>query len=583
MRNTLTTDQELPLQFDNCLVLYPQPFRFRPLKGRPVFLAILKTSLPDSKYVVSKDGLTYCYRTIYLRRDQCFICIATEEDKKLILADASPSIEVKTIPKYLLFKGSSSFRIIADDRKFDLMFHSPQIHYPDRLLLNKRSESQPYFDRAFNQIKGTLYGLICGTIGGRNDSEIELEKGFQELQNVMTATKGKAELSEGFTPDLFIELRAKIKGTRDRFKAANKKEKTSKFDLLDHYLNELVTYTERRSQELARQRTAMIPAVEEDTEYRSPLLSDAMSGKELLERHLSELNADIQRITDELKDLGRSAKYKDRRSLLKEQRSDLNDRGKELKKHISALKSRINSLQYRGLNRTLNGRTNFDGNIEDIYYKMGTLVTEMNFNNKARFLGKKRKDTELDLEPYLFDIKHLTRCYYNDKVETDDQILLAHDQAHFPDSELFRIIIDTLLLNAKGQQDINEGQINSILSDVIRKMNGKNELTDSLKALHQLQDYRATKAFEYVLPDNTPLIRNFIAFLFKPNSMEELQRYLFNKNIEQHHIAYTFWGAFNGFAAMPKTFTDPIFNKGNEKLMDAIDQHLFFHYLAIAQ
>jgi hypothetical protein len=50
-------------------------------------------------------------------------------------------------------------------------------------------------------------------------------------------------------------------------------------------------------------------------------------------------------------------------------------------------------------------------------------------------------------------------------------------------------------------------------------------------------------------------MKNFTAFVFKPNDIEKLQKYIEEKAIPEPQYAYAFFGAFNGFASMSKDFT----------------------------
>ena len=53
---------------------------------------------------------------------------------------------------------------------------SPEAPVPVFQFVN---EEQLYFDKAFNQIKGLVYGLVCSTIGKKTSVQIALEKSLQ--------------------------------------------------------------------------------------------------------------------------------------------------------------------------------------------------------------------------------------------------------------------------------------------------------------------------------------------------------------------------------------------------------------------
>jgi hypothetical protein len=60
---------------------------------------------------------------------------------------------------------------------------------------------------------------------------------------------------------------------------------------------------------------------------------------------------------------------------------------------------------------------------------------------------------------------------------------------------------------------------------------------------------------------------------------DQINKMLVTKGIQHKQIAFTLYGAYIGFANMPKTFTNLIFDGENNKLQDLIDNYLFNNYL----
>jgi hypothetical protein len=574
-RNQLATDQERPLQFENCLLLYPQPFFFKPLKGNALFLAVRKSSIQRDTYFEEKNGLGYYYKTIYLRRDTFFLCVANESHQKLILADASPSIEVKTIEKYLHFRGRSSFLIIEQDERFNLLARNPQLYYPDQVFLSRRSASQPSFDRAFNQVKGFIYGLLLGTVGGKKDEEIALEKSLQELQNEITATRGRVELKDTYADELFNGLKLCTEVVAGHYRKVYGKEQLQPFELLRNYIAELLVYTNKQKQTIEDQRSGQVERAPRDSDKLILQLEE-----ERVKLALQQETADrrLKNIKEQLKACGRSVAHTEQREDLKADREQTQDLKKNLRVQFSVLGKKINSLHFRQFAGPQRGRTEYDGNIDDIYSKMSRLVTQLAFTRQDDFAGRKRTRRGLELQSYRIDIQRLTKAYFQQQSICADPLLTAFDTAAFDDNFLFAIIINKLLLLARGATDPTEVDMDRILRLIYAELEKVGHDT-ACAAIQELQRYRSEKSFEYILPEDGGVLRCFIAFIFKPGSLEELQRFLYNKNVGNHYIAYCFWGAFNGFARLPKTFTSSIFNAQNETLLDAVDDYLFGTYL----
>jgi hypothetical protein len=59
----------------------------------------------------------------------------------------------------------------------------------------------------------------------------------------------------------------------------------------------------------------------------------------------------------------------------------------------------------------------------------------------------------------------------------------------------------------------------------------------------------------------------------------QINKMLINKDIHYKQIAFMLYGAYTGFANLPKTFTNLIFDSDNRKLQDYIDDYLFKNIL----
>ena len=72
---------------------------------------------------------------------------------------------------------------------------------------------------------------------------------------------------------------------------------------------------------------------------------------------------------------------------------------------------------------------------------------------------------------------------------------------------------------------------------------------------------------------------NIIVFLMKLNGHDQIYKMLVAKNIHNRQIAFLLYGAYLGFANMPKTFTNIVFDSGNTELFSYIDNYLFNNYI----
>lgn len=90
-----------------------------------------------------------------------------------------------------------------------------------------------------------------------------------------------------------------------------------------------------------------------------------------------------------------------------------------------------------------------------------------------------------------------------------------------------------------------------------------------------LYQYLENKIDVYSLDNASNLVmKNFVAFIFNPDSLEKLDDFLISKEIEERWMAFSFWGAYNGFANISKNYTKGIFTANNIKLQNHIDAYL---------
>lgn len=97
-----------------------------------------------------------------------------------------------------------------------------------------------------------------------------------------------------------------------------------------------------------------------------------------------------------------------------------------------------------------------------------------------------------------------------------------------------------------------------------------------------LYQYLENKIDVYSLEKASNLVmKNFVAFVFNPDSLEKLDDFLMSKAVEERWMAFSFWGAYNGFANISRNYTINIFNGSNVKLQDYIDGFLKQYILIV--
>jgi len=194
-------------QLKNCITLFPDPFNFQPNRGNPVLFYINTDSLDEEFLKIDEDGLAYYSKTIYLRKGYFQIRFISEEDKTMFLANSTMSLEMKTLNKYNInfFKNGEPgiFHVIPKPNKSCLL-NLNQLHK------GASDKSAIAFDKAYNQIKGLVYGYVCGTVGRKSKIELDITTTIGKIKNKVTTLRTYFGISETYDPAILQELKGII-------------------------------------------------------------------------------------------------------------------------------------------------------------------------------------------------------------------------------------------------------------------------------------------------------------------------------------------------------------------------------------
>jgi hypothetical protein len=102
--------------------------------------------------------------------------------------------------------------------------------------------------------------------------------------------------------------------------------------------------------------------------------------------------------------------------------------------------------------------------------------------------------------------------------------------------------------------------------------------SDFKNTLRDYYAYRTAKSENFEFPKND-ILANIIVFFMKLQGHDQINKMLITKSIQHKQIAFILYGAYTGFANLPKTFTSLIFEGENQLLRYSIDDYMFNNYL----
>jgi|GEM_PF-1809652 len=588
--NQIADDKGKLIEANNSIVLYPKNFSFTPSIGKPVFILVNSNSLDNNFIEVDENGIVYYRKTIYLRRGNFQVRFLSVEDKNVFLATLSINLETKTLKKY-----NVEFNFSASKQNI-LHIHSPSeiFNYnPDARLSEAFSEEQLYFDKAFNQIKGLIYGLVCSTIGKKTSVQITLEKSLQILKSKISGFRTRLELSEEFNFEMINPLVENVNEAEKIFSLVFPETSSTFFQSINQRLTEIGNLQTLRLSTLATQRQKFAKIDKSLIQKLKDSLQILQDNDLKLKSKEDKLWEQRKKFEVEYKSIKRpkknSAEYEQKNSL-KEKITELKEAIEKSKEERRPGKNEIQKLKLELAEYSEFGRTQYDSNIEEQFYKISGYINDLIFSTNDKITQSQQSQKKYpDLSQIKFDIHSLASAFTGNK-RNDFVISLQSDLFEFATDEekyLFKQIVEFVLLETNFSTEVSETSITNISEKVFAnfsesKFSATEIGKEILSHLQNLSAYRVNKEMNYTFPNSIPVLQNFISFIIKPYNNDELKNFAYSKEAKDIHFAFSMWAAFIGFANLPKTFTDIVFDSGDDQLIERIDDYLFSTYLLTA-
>jgi len=372
-------------------------------------------------------------------------------------------------------------------------------------------------DRRYNFFKGFVYGILVGLTNIKSIEEIEIKRGLREILNSFAELKNRFENS--------------TKDTDPNYSRGN----TTNLLVYEKRLQEVVTDTERLFIKL----------------FPDQSFSESYISKFLCKVFPNRFNsvADAQKYIDQHivdDEIFGTSKFLKIRTFINDRIED-----KDITLYFNIIREQIkvylNSSRYSNWSKTT--RENSNDKVKDILFDLNRFV-ERNLVNK----GKNKK---VELEKISFDFfKNQVRIktpFYSFDDKTIDEVNLINNVI--------------LKYSKTGRGQAKKETILEIVKEVGNIF--------SKKGVSKLFQYLNNEITNYSIDSVVSIpMRNFIAVVFNPDSIEKLDDFIEAKYIQDRWMAYSFWGSLNGFANLSGEFVRPIFESSDESLQNYIDRYL---------
>jgi hypothetical protein len=502
---------------EKAIVLYSAPPKFDTGTDAQHIKFVLKISGDaldsDAMVTIGEDVIGY-QKTIYLTRDNMQVLFFSEKEKNLARLKSETSLPTKHLKKY-----EKNFEIILEEtcREFNLS-GIEKIDFDQESL-----KAEIAADRKYNNIKGFLYGLICGWLNEKSPEEItlvrslqEITTSFAELKNrldnigrIPTSRVQRTNISLMITTDESLKkVKASINKAKNSFSLVHPVEEIS-HDILARFISN--SYKD------------IVPSYEKAMDYlRTKILDDSFLSTD----HFDKIKANYLR-----------SQGKNNPTLL-----------------FETLQEQVDKFTSARVYPNDSGRLQKEG-ANDHFKKIIFQLTQI----AESALAEKNSSRSINLDGIVFKSELYELVLTNAFTRLDGTLK----------KDFIKIVNNLLRFSKFGKGDAPKSQLLEIVENVAdnsgKKIGKETQLYQYLN--NEIHDYN----FDSV---QSVIMQNFVAFIFNPDSIEKLELFLNAKNIEEKWIACSFWCAYNGFANTSRNFTKPIFDRDDGSIHNYLELFL---------
>lgn len=497
--------------------------------------------------IKSKSLFTY-NKTIFYKKGHVWFEFSSKELLDAMVAESQILFEVKCIGKY-----QSEFLVTSD---------KTEVLSIDKIA-NTISFQQSEFieqDALFDKLKGAIVSYTNAIAFTTDNHSQELNRQLRELKNAFAGLNTQIMVSDSSVPNLqiYIDLIAKSRQLFNRVIDTQ----TYLFDILDQQLVEIDKIASLRANEFA------FSHAENSDERRTRLQEQIrIKGQELsamgAENRLSDLRSELEGIKKQEKENGEekgktreyfkkgTIEYKRKQFLKEEIKKYENDNSeyKDIKQQIAELKQQLSDLDMNS--------SKYDVALGALFARVSDIMNDL--IRKAEISNKPNLKVDYACFSFQFPFSIITNMPTPSVAEQD----------------FLRIIFyETLMRTERILSD------EAILDLITTSSNKFKELESSttiegkqiIETLREFWAYKHNRRMTFGIPDNLKILKSLMAFFVKPYGFDQMERYVQNKHIENKEYGFMLRGAFIGYSAIPKTFTERIYS--NERLYTPLDDFL---------
>ena len=484
------------------------------------------------------DSLFLYNKTIYFKKNLISVRFSSQELLDSFLAESYILFEVKCVEKYAgSFFVNESLRTPVDVSK-KLMGNN---------LLSFSLSASIKHDNLFNTIKGAILGYVRGAYTATNSQEQSLRLELNNLKNFFTGLNTQIMMSGEAVADP-ENIASRILLCKSKFNQL-RNIKTNFFEVLQQLYQEIISLSQMRADEIAEKKSPKLDSVIHELEKQRRLIEEQIFRVEI-ESNISEILSELQVIKDQERinglAIGKSRLYFKAGTLEYERKQYLKCKIDEFKENNSEYKELINSL------------SSIEQRIAELSSQQGT------YDTVIQSIFMRISDIMNDLLKMVTDSEQRNVVDFNDiTIDNENLLFVKSNDYSKAEEDYFNTVLSYLVRNTINEP-ISDHLILNIIAETAKlyKCMPSSTTEDGiyiLTCLRNFWQYKNQRIMTFTFPERLPIFQSMMAFYMKPFGYDQIERFILNKHISLKSYAFMLWGACLGYATLPKTFTNIIY------------------------
>lgn len=503
---------------------------------------IIDDSLIESSCLSPIKGLKTAFtypKTIYYKKGLVSFRFSTPELRDSLIAESQILLEVKCLDKYL-----STFDVKSIESKNvkGITAFSNPISYEKGAYVN--------YDNKFNKIKGAIVGYARGQYTSSDEVSLLLQNNLRDIKNSFGGMNTQIMMSDVF--DENSDLSERIRNCKEiYFKTVGV---SNSFDVLLDQYKEVINLTKMRSEEKKQSYN--------NNQKKENLLKEKTYIEDRISRIEESFNIiEVRKELDSIKALEKANGERVGKSRLYFKKDTVEyERKRQLKSIIEEFENgNAEYIQYKNrlyqIDQELNDDSNkFDNILSVIFTRISDILNDLIKNASSLTNG---------------GIVDLSQVSISDSLH-----LLSNPD----DSETcyFNILLNCIL-NSTTAKQLSEHSVLLVLEESAKMFKSTPlSMVDSgkmiLNTLREYWSYKNQRVDSFNIPKGMPVLQSIMSFFVKPLGFDQIERYMMIKKFSSKAYAFMLLGAWIGFADMPKTFTNVLYQ--NDDINSLIDNKL---------